>query len=189
MTQRSGEQPHVLVVEDEPSLAELYETWLSDDYDVTKAIGGAAALATVSFDVDVVLLDRRMPAMSGDETLARLREIGVDAPVAMVTAVEPSSDVVELPFDDYLCKPASREKVLDLVEQLLERAQYDKEARRHFELARKIGLLETHLSADELEVSTTYAELKSQFNTLNAELGARLNDCSAAELRAVIAGR
>lgn len=179
----------MLVVEDEPSLAELYEAWLSDEYAVTTAIGGAAALEAATPDVDVVLLDRRMPGMSGDETLARLHETGLNAQVAMVTAVEPSADIVDLPFDDYLCKPASREKVSELVAQLLRRAEYGEDARRHFELARKIGLLETHLSEEELTASDTYVELKSRFETLNSELGAQLDDCTAADLRAVIAGR
>lgn len=180
----------MLVVEDEPSLAELYVTWLSEaGYEVTTAIGGAAALEGITADVDVVLLDRRMPEVSGDEALAHLRETGLDAQVAMVTAVEPTTDIVDLAFDDYLCKPANREKVVELVEQLLRRAEYDEEARRHFELARKIGLLETHLPSEELAGSDTYADLKSRFRTLNAELGARIDDCSAADLRAVIAGR
>lgn len=189
MTHRTGDRPHVLVVEDEPSIAELYVAWLSDEYEVTTANGGAAALEAISPDVDVVLLDRRMPGMSGDETLSRLRETGMDAQVAMVTAIEPTSDIANLAFDDYLCKPASREKLNDLVAQLLRRAEYNDEARRHFELARKLGLLETHLSADELAASDTYDELQSEFEAVNAELGSQLGDCSAADIRAVISGR
>lgn len=179
----------VLVVDDEVRLADMFSKAVGTRYETRTAYGGEEALELVDDDVDVVLLDRRMPEMSGDETLARLRETGLDAQVAMVTAVEPSADIVDLPFDDYLCKPASRETVRDLVDLLLRRTEYDEDARRHFEVARKIGLLETHLSEDELDASDTYSELKSRFEMLNAELGAQLGDCSAADLRAVIAGR
>lgn len=188
MTHRTGERPHVLVVDDERSVAELYAGWLSEAYEVTTALAGRAAIEAATPDVDVVLLDRRMPGMSGEETLARLCETGVDAQVAMVTAVEPTTDVADLPFDDYLRKPASRERLINLVEQLLQCAASDNEARRHFELAHKLGLLETHLSADELAASETYAELQSRFEALNGELCSQFGNCSAATIRTAITG-
>lgn len=185
----TGRRPDVLVVEDKPSLAELYAAWLSKQYEVTTAIGGVAALEAIRSDVDVVLLDRLMPEMSGDELLSLLNETGIDVQMAMVTAPDPSSDIIELAFDDYLCKPATRAKVSDLVERLLQRAKYDAEARRHFELARNLDLVEMHLSAEKLAASDAYAKLKSQFASLNAEPSAQLGDCSTDALRAVIVGR
>jgi len=56
-------------------------------------------------EVDAVLLDRRMPDVHGDEVLARLREEGCDCPVIMTTAVDPGMDILEMDFEDYLCKP------------------------------------------------------------------------------------
>jgi len=55
--------------------------------------------------VDVVLLDRMMPGMSGQEVLAAIRERGLDCRVAMVTAVDADFDVIEMGFDEYLGKP------------------------------------------------------------------------------------
>jgi CheY-like chemotaxis protein len=59
----------VLVVDDEPQLAELYSMQLAEEYEVRTATGGPEALDLVDEEVDVALLDRRMPRMSGDELL------------------------------------------------------------------------------------------------------------------------
>ena len=103
----------VLVVDDEEEVAEVFSLWLRDVYETRVATGGEAALEAVD-GVDLVLLDRRMPDLSGDETLARMRERGYDGPVAMVTAVDPDFDIVEMAFDDYLVKPISKEELQEI---------------------------------------------------------------------------
>ncbi|SFF90184.1 Response regulator receiver domain-containing protein [Halopelagius inordinatus] len=115
--------PTVLVVEDEEAVVEAYAMWLSDVADVRTATGGREALQLVDGDVDAVLLDRRMPDLSGDETLAEIRERGFDCRVAMVTAVDPAVDVdgVNASFDTYLTKPVTKEEIVDAVGELLER--------------------------------------------------------------------
>lgn len=73
------EEVEVLVVDDESHVAEMYRDWLSlDGYSVEVAEGGPEALDAVTEDTDVVLLDRRMPVMSGDEVLAVLRSDDLD---------------------------------------------------------------------------------------------------------------
>ena len=105
----------VLAVDDEPDLAELYRVYLDPAYDVRIATGGEEALDAMDETVDVVLLDRRMPDMSGHEVLDAIRGEGYDARVAMLTAVEPDVDIVEMPFDDYKTKPVTKEDLLTLV--------------------------------------------------------------------------
>lgn len=83
--------PVVLVVDDEEDLANLYSQWLSDDYAVRTAYNGEQALERLDETVDVVLLDRRMPGLSGDDALNRIREREYDCRVAMVTAVDPDT--------------------------------------------------------------------------------------------------
>ncbi|MFB6270737.1 MAG: response regulator [Halobacterium sp.] len=90
----------VLVVEDETPLAALYERWLSDAYRVRVANTGGDALDRFDGAVDVVLLDRRLPDRPGSEVLERIRGHDSDCQVAMVTAVEPDEDVLEMGFDD-----------------------------------------------------------------------------------------
>ncbi len=119
----SDENATVLLVDDERELLEVYEVWFRDQYTTRTANGGHQALETFYEDVDIVLLDRRMPGMSGDEVLEQLREDGHDCPVVMVTAVEPNQGIVELPFDEYVVKPADRAELLEAVERTLERAE------------------------------------------------------------------
>ncbi|TKX52052.1 response regulator, partial [Halorubrum sp. SS7] len=64
----SEKPPLVLVVEDEPDLADLYAAWLGDEYRVRTAYGGREALDQLDEtddEVDAILLDRRMPGLSG----------------------------------------------------------------------------------------------------------------------------
>lgn len=132
----------VLAVDDEPDLAELYRVYLDSAYDVRIATGGEAAMAEMDDSVDVVLLDRRMPDMSGHEVLSAMREAGYDARVAMLTAVEPDVDIVDMPFDDYKTKPVTKEDLLTLVEVLLHRTEYDEHSQEFFALASKKAALE-----------------------------------------------
>ncbi|OYR42100.1 DNA-binding protein [Halorubrum sp. Ib24] len=132
----------VLAVDDEPDLAELYRVYLDSAYDVRVATGGEAALEQMDESVDVVLLDRRMPDMTGHEVLSSMREAGHDARVAMLTAVEPDVDIVDMPFDDYKTKPVTKEDLLTLVEVLLYRAEFDEHSQEFFALASKKAALE-----------------------------------------------
>ena len=153
----------VLVVDDEEEVAEVFALWLQDDYDTRVATSGAAALDALDADVDCVLLDRRMPDLSGDETLAEMRERGYDGPVAMVTAVDPDFDIVDMDFDDYLVKPVSKEELHETVTRLRSIRTYDESTQDQFALARKLATLELEKSEAELEANEEYVALKEQF--------------------------
>ncbi|MFB6092737.1 MAG: response regulator transcription factor [Haloquadratum sp.] len=166
----SADPPLVLVVEDEPDLADLYATWLRDDYRVRVAYGGREALDELDDEVDVVLLDRRMPDLSGDEVLDEIRDREMECRVAMVTAVEPDFDIVEMGFDDYLVKPISRESLTDSVENLLSRNSYDEGIQELFSLASKKAILESEKDAATLEDSEEYQELSERVAELREQL-------------------
>ena len=166
----SAEPPLVLVVEDERDLADLYATWLRDEYRVRVAYGGREAIEKLDDEVDVALLDRRMPDLSGDETLQAIREEGISCRVAMVTAVEPDFDIVAMGFDDYLVKPVSREGLTDTVENLLLRNNYDDGIQELFALASKKALLESEKDPATLESNEEYQELTDQVAELRADL-------------------
>jgi DNA-binding response OmpR family regulator len=151
--------------------------WLDADYDLRLAAGGEEALEKLDDDVQVVLLDRLMPGLSGDEVLERIRESGVDCRVAMVTAVEPDFDVAEMPFDAYVPKALDRETVVRTVERLVARDEYDDVLRDHYAVAEKLSTIENQKSDAELAKSEAYQELLDRF----AELDERLAD-RAAEL-------
>lgn len=155
----NNEDPTVLVVEDEPDLAELYTAWLSDICDVRTAYDGEQALQAMDESVDIVLLDRRMPGLSGDEVLAALQDRELDPRIAMVTAVEPDFDIVEMGFDEYLVKPVTREDLVETVDQLLLRSAYDEQILELFALASKKTLLDAEKTDAELRASEEYARL------------------------------
>lgn len=166
----SAEQPVVLVVEDEPDLADLYAAWLGGEYDVRTAYGGQEALEELDDDVDVILLDRRMPGLSGDEVLDEVRDRGIDARVAMVTAVEPDFDIVEMGFDDYLVKPVTRESLLETVEGLYTRSAYDSRVQEFFAVSSKMAVLEAEKGRAALEDSEEYGTLERRAAALREEL-------------------
>ncbi|AZK93550.1 MULTISPECIES: response regulator transcription factor [Streptomyces] len=100
----------VLVVEDEPRLADAIAEWLREDtHAVDIAHDGAAALERVGVnDYDVVVLDRDLPVVHGDEVCRAITGTGATARVLMLTAAAEIADRVGglgLGADDYLTKP------------------------------------------------------------------------------------
>ncbi len=170
------DQPLVLVVEDEPDLADLYATWLKDEYRVRVAYGGREALDALDDEISVVLLDRRMPDLSGDEVLVALRERDIECRVAMVTAVEPDFDIIEMGFDDYLVKPVSKDALKSTVSNLLLRTEYDEGVQDLFSLASKKALLESEKGPSSLEESDEYQELTERLEELRDEMDRTLTE-------------
>jgi Response regulators consisting of a CheY-like receiver domain and a winged-helix DNA-binding domain len=166
----SSDSPLVLVAEDERDLADLYATWLRDKYRVRVAYGGREAVEKLDDEIDIALLDRRMPDLSGDETLEAIRDRGIECRVAMVTAVEPDFDIVAMGFDDYLVKPVSREALKETVENLLLRSSYDEGIQELFSLASKKALLESEKDPATLSDSAEYQQLSERVSELRTEL-------------------
>ncbi|ELY99049.1 response regulator receiver protein [Natrialba chahannaoensis JCM 10990] len=168
--------PTVLIVEDEPDLANLYTVWLGDEYDTRMASNGSEALELIDESVDVVLLDRRMPELSGDTVLETISERELDCSIAMVTAVEPDFDIVSMGFDDYLVKPVSKDELLQAVERLEVRATYDEELQELFTLAEKKALLDTEKTPEQLADSEAYERLEAQLAGSRVEISTVVAD-------------
>jgi DNA-binding NtrC family response regulator len=160
----------VLVVDDERAVADAYSAQLEVEYDVRTAYDGAAALETVDDAVDVVLLDRRMPSMSGDEVLDELRDRELDCRVIMVTAVDPDFDIVDMPFEDYLQKPVDRQDLYGAIERQLTVEEYDEQVDEYLELNTKMGLLEEEKPPQELAESESVQSMKERAESLKQEL-------------------
>ncbi len=102
--------PRVLVVDDEPNARELLAEFLmGKGYEVLTASEGEEALRKVKEDrPHLILLDVRLPKMSGLEVLRRVREIDHEVGVIMVTAVneeETGNQALQMGAFDYITKP------------------------------------------------------------------------------------
>jgi DNA-binding response OmpR family regulator len=166
----------VLVVDDNRAIADTYAAFLREEYTVRTAYGGQEALAAVDAAVDVVLLDRRMPDVSGDEVLAEIRARALDPRVVMLTAVDPDFDIVDMPFDAYVVKPVERRDVVGVVAEMCQRASYDDEFRRFLSLASKRAALEREKDEAELADSEEYDRIEERLDTLRERLGIDTED-------------
>ncbi|WP_232701810.1 HalX domain-containing protein [Halobacterium wangiae] len=175
----------VLVVEDERELADLFADWLCARYDVRTAYSAESALEQFDEDVDVVLLDRRLPESSGDDVLQTVRERGNDCQVAMVTAVDPDFDILELGFDAYVVKPVDREDLERLVSRLLARSLYSDEVQQYFSLASKRATLETSKTDEELVDDDRYQSLCDEITAMRSNLDQLVGELDEADFLAV----
>lgn len=184
----TGRAPTVLVVEDDLDLAETYRLHLTDRYRVRTAHSGDEAIEVLDdIDVDVVLLDRRMPGLSGEEVLEIIVERGYGCRVAMVTAVRPETEILGMQTQDYLVKPVGREELRQTVAQLLALAAHGDLVEEFVELSMKQAALETDGDSD-LRGDEEYRQLIDRLGELSSTLGDLSGTLSGSELELFLEG-
>lgn len=117
----------ILVIEDEPSIAEVVSLYLRRaGYDVAVAADGQAALEALGQQMpDLVVLDLMLPGVDGMKIARWLRERG-DTPIIMLTARREEWDRIaglEMGADDYVVKPFSPQELVSRVRAVLRRAR------------------------------------------------------------------
>ncbi|MGN6723562.1 MAG: response regulator transcription factor [Marmoricola sp.] len=127
LTRLDGSPLRVLVVDDEPNIAELVRMALRyEGWEVDVAHNGTKAVTTAKANrPDAVVLDMMLPDIDGMETLRRLRGHLPDIPVVFLTARDSVEDRVAgltAGGDDYVTKPFSLEELVARVRALLRRA-------------------------------------------------------------------
>ncbi len=125
----TGMTTRILVVEDDPDIAELVERYLSKaGLSTDRATSGQAALEAIALKApDLLVLDLMLPPLDGLEICRRVRahDKTANIPIIMLTArAEESERIVglELGADDYLAKPFSPNELVARVRALLRRA-------------------------------------------------------------------
>lgn len=167
-----------LVVDDEQEVADAYALRLRGYCEVETAYGGEEALSSIDdSSIDIVLLDRHMPGMSGDDVLAELDERGFYGRVVMVTAVDPGVEVLEMPFDDYLCKPVEREDVRAVVDQQRQILAYETLG-EFFSAEAKRAVLEAEMGPEKRRENEGYAEIAERAEHLERRVRRLLTDDS-----------
>ncbi|MFC7072301.1 response regulator [Halovenus rubra] len=185
----------VLIVEDQEDVAQVYANILETEYEVLTAHSGEKAVELIDDTADILLLDRRLPGMSGDEVLEEINKNELGCKVVMVTAVEPDVEIVEMDFDEYLVKPVREEKITEVVEKMLARKEHDVQLQEMFALAEKLATLEAKLDIEQLNNSEEYQELRNEFATLQESVAIPESDsdpyldATREKIRALLATR
>jgi DNA-binding response OmpR family regulator len=128
-TEYSAKMDSILVVDDEPSVAEVVSLYLKrEGFNVRQARDGQAALDAIEASVpDLVVLDVMLPHVDGLEILRRLRfNAETDVPVILLTARGQEVDRIygfELGADDYVTKPFSPIELVARVKAVLRRSK------------------------------------------------------------------
>ena len=171
-----SDQATVLVVDDEQEVADVYALRLRSEYETRTAYGGEEALEVIDERVDIVLLDRRMPDIAGDDVLDEIRAAGYDCKVIMLTAVDPGMDILEMDFDDYLCKPVEKTDLVSAIDQQLQVQRYDNRLAEYLEVTSKLALLEAELSPQEVDDNDELQELSARADELKAQMDDTLEE-------------
>jgi Response regulator containing CheY-like receiver, AAA-type ATPase, and DNA-binding domains len=160
----------VLIVEDEENLADLFDIWLREQFEVHVAYNGEDALEIFAEEpIDIALLDRRMPGLSGTEVLQSIRENGDGQQVIMVTAVRPTEELASIDVDDYLIKPIDRTKLTRAVEAAELVLTYEDSLTELLSLTARKATLEANLDRTELEADARYSDLLQRIRELEEQ--------------------
>lgn len=141
---------HILVVEDNADMRELFCTVLSDSgYQCFPAADGMEALEIMDKEyIDLIVADIMMPNMNGYELTKAIRAAKMELPILMVTAKDQFDDMQKgfrAGTDDYMIKPINVNELVLRVEALLRRAKIQSE--------KKITVGSTVLDYDALTVT------------------------------------
>lgn len=128
-----GSMTSILLVEDDPDIANLLDLHLSDEgYEVDIVSEGDEGLErALSEDYTLVILDIMLPGMDGFDICRNIRAEKRSLPILMLTAKTEEVDKVlglELGADDYITKPFSIREVLARVKAIFRRIEYDQQA-------------------------------------------------------------
>jgi DNA-binding NtrC family response regulator len=116
----------ILVMDDESTVCEAcHEALAIEGYMVDTVLSGEEGLQTLQTNTyDIILLDLKMPGMSGLEVLAKVKEIAPKADVVMMTGyatVESAVEAMKLGAIDYIKKPFTNRELSDKILQVLEK--------------------------------------------------------------------
>ncbi len=156
------DKPVILVVDDQLQNIELLEAYLvPQGYEIVKAVNGEEALGKLSDNqIDLILLDVKMPGMDGFEVTRRVRQDDKKRllPIILVTALRETEDRVkgiEAGCDDFLSKPVDKMELLARVRSMLKVKAYN-------------DLMSNYQKELESEVTGRTEELKHAFEKIKA---------------------
>ncbi|MDO5690773.1 MAG: response regulator transcription factor [Tissierellia bacterium] len=123
----------ILFVEDEKGISKIVTSYLiKEDYEVLQAVDGLTAIKLFDQSVqkgqniDLILLDRMLPILDGDEVIREIRKTS-QVPIIMLTAKVEEEDAIsgfQLGADDYVTKPFSPRELMERIKAVLRRSSH-----------------------------------------------------------------
>ncbi|WP_140485316.1 ATP-binding protein [Flavobacterium sp. GSA192] len=116
-----SENKVILIAEDDNINFLLFQKMMQKmSYTIIRAHDGQEAvdICINNSDIDLVLMDIKMPVMNGFEAIEQIRSIRPELPIIAQTAYSSSEDKVKIKkagFDDYITKPLNRERLFELI--------------------------------------------------------------------------
>ncbi|GEM_PF-3474744 len=172
------EKKKILIIEDDLDALKLYSEILKRDYEILTAEEGIKGLEIISPQIDLILLDRMLPNMRGEQVLNELRsnenpEIS-NIPVILLTALDADIDVIDLDFDSYLTKPISPEELRREIKEVISVNKYETGLDEYFSLINKKNALIESLGEENLRNNQKFIELSEEISSLEEELNENL---------------
>ena len=160
-----------MLVEDEPKIREGLVDFLEfHGFGVTVAEDGLQAERTVSERrFDLILLDRMLPQISGEQLCTRWRQQGLPTPIIMVTAKGLEHERIaglDLGSDDYVTKPFSLEELLARIKAVLRRTDPGRSVGRQFVFGNwqiDVAALKAVRQERQIEISPREAQIIQYF--------------------------
>lgn len=170
MTKRPDGQPCVLLVDDNAAFVEnLAEILEADGYIVRSASTCAAALEQANQDIDVALVDVRLPDGEGTALVKRLKEASPDVETILLTGygtVESAADAVRAGACAYLLKPCATPELLLTLKQAMRQVRLQRDKR---ELARRAQVAEKLAAVGTLTAGLSH-EIRNPLNAAGLQL-------------------
>ncbi|PTD93538.1 hypothetical protein C9439_07225 [archaeon SCG-AAA382B04] len=156
----------ILIVEDDPAERELYQEILKKQYNTKTAKNGEQALQKTTPNTDLLILDRKMPGITGDQVLKEIRQSNnqkiKNIPTIMLTALDADLDIINMQFNDYLNKPISPQQLRKKIKETLSVSRYHEDLDEYYSLINKKNVLQEALIQEELTNDEKYNNLKEK---------------------------
>lgn len=182
------DSPAVLVVEDDRALADTYAAFLEPQFEVRVAYSGEQAIDSLDFEPDVVVLDRRLGGISGEEVLRAIEARNDGIRVAMVTGVQPDFEIADFGIDAYLVKPIDEADLREAVEHVRSLDDLDEMEIALSSKRLKRNLLEVEKSPEQLADNETFDRLEREIERLESEIERLESDLQEPDPAAPVVG-
>lgn len=114
----------ILICDDEEGIRESLKLILEKDYELSFAINGISAIDAIKkHSYDLIVLDIKMPKISGVETLKEIKKISSCPKIVIATGYKSPEivhEVAKLGVEDYIVKPFDRSEVQEKIKKILQ---------------------------------------------------------------------